>query len=238
MEHFIRKSKERGLTKTSWLESFHTFSFGEYFDPEYTHFGILRVLNEDYVYPQKGFHAHGHKDIEIISYVIEGSLAHRDNLGFKKTLSKGDIQYISAGKGILHSERNPEQEKKTHFLQIWVTPKEKGLSPQYQYRHIKEEEGQGTPLLLFSVNGRENSIPIHQDIDISLLRLSQGKNYQFSQPIYKMCWTQVVSGSLKVQGIEAEPGDGVGIKGHGEIHFEATEDCEVWIFSMRHKHEI
>ncbi len=237
MNIIIRKSNQRGLTKTSWLESYHSFSFGEYFDPEFNQFGVLRVLNEDFIGPQKGFHAHGHKDIEIISYVIEGSLSHHDNMGYKKTLIPGDIQYISAGKGILHSEMNTDKENKSHFIQIWVTPQEKGLNPHYHYRHIGTEEGQKEPMLLFSPDGKMGSIPIHQNIEISILRLAPKERYSFAQPIYKMCWIQVVQGSLTVQEENLEMGDGIGLKGHGEISLLSDQKSEVWIFSMRHEME-
>jgi len=235
LDLIIRKSKERGLTKTSWLESYHTFSFGKFCDPEYNHFGVLRVLNEDYVAAQRGFHAHGHKDIEIISYVLEGSLSHQDNLGFKRTLEAGDLQFISAGKGVLHSEMNAEKEKKTHFIQIWITPKVKGVDPSYKYLHINEDQGLGYPVLLFSPDGRGNSISIHQDVEIFRLKLSEHASYIMSQPIYKMCWIQVVQGLGEIQNEKLKSGDGIGIKGHGEIEIKALEATEFWIFSMRNE---
>src|SRR5256712_6260204 len=171
----VRQALERGKTQTPWLDSHHTFSFNQYYDPRHTGFRGLLVINEDYVAPGKGFGAHGHQDMEIISYVVEGQLAHKDSTGVSSVIYPGDVQRMSAGTGVRHSEFNPSDTEPTHFLQIWMQPEREGLPPSYEQRTFPEADRRGTLCLVASHDGQDDSVTVHQDVRLYVGTLAAGE---------------------------------------------------------------
>lgn len=205
----IRKSEDRGTSKFNWLDSQHTFSFGGYMDPQNMGFSDLRVINEDRVVPGAGFGTHGHRDMEIISYVIEGELAHKDSMGTGSVIRPGDVQRMSAGTGVMHSEMNASTENPVHFLQIWILPEEKGIEPGYEQKHFAPETRQDQWRLVGSREGREGSITIHQDVSLYAATLSEDKQLEYSLSPNRKAWLQVVKGALQLDGQTLSAGDGI-----------------------------
>ena len=205
----IRKSADRGTSKFSWLDSQHTFSFGGYRDPKNMGFSDLRVINEDRVVPGAGFGTHGHRDMEIISYVIEGELGHKDSMGNGSVIRPGDVQRMSAGTGIMHSEMNASQDNPVHFLQIWILPEEKGIEPGYEQKHFAPDTRQNQWRLVGSRDGREGSVTIHQDVSLYAATVEGGAKLTYSLSPTRKAWLQVVKGSLQLDGQTLETGDGV-----------------------------
>ncbi len=228
----LRASEERGKAEFGWLSSRHSFSFGSYYDPEFMGFGPLRVINEDRVDPAQGFGAHGHRDMEIISYVLSGALEHRDSMGNGSVIRPGDVQRMSAGTGIVHSEMNASAEEGVHFLQIWIVPEEQGLRPSYEERSYASTERQDQLRLVGSRDGRDGSVTIHQDVDLYAALLAPGKRLEHVFATGRIGWLQLARGSLQLGDQTLEAGDGVAIGAGAALEIEAVEDAELLLFDM------
>lgn len=227
----IRQSQDRGAKKISWLDSKHTFSFGSYMDPAFMHFGPLRVINEDIVSPAQGFAAHSHKDMEIISYVLDGSLEHKDSLGTGSIIVPGEVQLMRAGSGITHSEFNPSPDAFVHLLQIWIIPDQLGLAPSYQQKNFQSVRKPGNLTLLVSPKGDQDSLQIHQDAKLYVLDLDAGQAYTHAFESSRMVWIQVARGSVSLNGYELLQGDGASTD-ETLLKFQAHEKAEILIFDL------
>jgi quercetin 2,3-dioxygenase len=220
----IRKSTDRGHFDHGWLDTYHTFSFGEYHDPEHMAFRSLRVINEDVVAPARGFGAHPHKDMEIITYVLEGALAHKDSTGGEETLRPGEVQRMTAGTGIMHSEFNPSREEPVHVLQIWLFPDRKGHEPGYEQKAFPAESRRGRLALLASPGGDEGSVRIHQDARLYSAVLDRGGAARHDLGEGRHAWVQVARGSGTVNGREVVAGDGAALSGERSVDLRASAD--------------
>ncbi len=227
----IRKSEDRGHADHGWLLSYHTFSFADYHDPENMGFGHLRVINEDRIQPGTGFGTHGHRDMEIISYVLEGELAHKDNMGNGSTIVPGDVQRMSAGKGVLHSEFNHAQDV-THFLQIWIEPSVTGIPPSYEQKHFDAASKRGRLRLVASPDGREGSVTIHQDAFVYAALLDGADRSVHSLQPNRRAYVHVARGRLTVNGRPLEAGDAAKAVDTDEIVLEKGKDAEVLLFDL------
>lgn len=207
----IRPANARGVANFGWLDSRHTFSFGEYYDPNHMGFADLRVINEDKVSPGKGFGTHGHRDMEIISYVLEGALEHKDNIGNGSVIRPGDVQRMSAGTGIMHSEYNSSKTDPVHFLQIWILPEQKGIEPGYEQKTFAPEEKHGTLRLVGSRDGRDGSVTIHQDVNLYATSLHEGETVNHRLADGRVAWVQVARGSVQLNDQTLTAGDGAAI---------------------------
>ena len=240
----VRKAEERGHANYGWLDTHHTFSFADYHDPEHIRFGVLRVINEDRVSGGQGFGLHPHRDMEIISYVVSGVLEHRDSMGNRARMKAGEVQRISAGTGILHSEYNASPVEPVHFLQIWITPDERGVTPRYVEKSFREIEP-GRLVLVASKTGRDDSIPIHQDAGVYVAKLGEGGAIEHSLALRRSAWVQVIGGELAVNGTVLNSGDGAAIRGDECIRLRALRDSHWLLFDLketsstdrRNKHE-
>lgn len=228
----IRKSKDRGVTQTPWLESFHTFNFGSHYDPSFTRFGPLRVINEDIVKPGEGFQPHSHQDMEIITYVLEGALEHKDSLGSGSIIVPGEVQFMRAGSGITHSEFNPSKTDFTHLLQIWIITEEKALPPAYQQKDFHTLRGPGQLTLLVSRDGENNSLTIRQDARLYVLDLDPGQSYTYSLKAGRMAWVQVARGAISLNDQMLEQGDGASAIDEAALNFVAPEKAEILLFDL------
>jgi len=227
----IRKSEDRGLADHGWLRSYHTFSFADYQDPENMGFGHLRVINEDRIQPGTGFGTHGHRDMEIISYVLEGELAHKDNMGNGSTIVPGDVQRMSAGKGVLHSEFNHAQDV-THFLQIWIEPSVTGISPSYEQKHFDAASKRGRLRLVASPDGREGSVTIHQDAFVYAALLDDADRATHKLQPGRRAYLHVARGKLTANGQLLEAGDALKATNTAEIALEKGKGAEVLLFDL------
>ena len=228
----IRKSEDRGRADHGWLRSYHTFSFADYYDRENMGFGHLRVINEDRVQPGTGFGTHGHRDMEIISYVLEGELAHKDNMGNGSTIVPGDVQLMSAGKGVLHSEFNHARDEVTHFLQIWIEPNVSGIPPSYEQKRFDAESKRGRLRLVVSPDGRDGSVTIHQDAHLYAGLLDgSDRAVQKLQP-GRRAYVHVARGRLTVNGQPLEAGDALKATDTAEIVLQQGEGAEVLLFDL------
>lgn len=228
----IRRSDERGRADFGWLDSRHTFSFGDYHDPEHMGFRTLRVINEDRVRPGSGFGTHGHRDMEILSYVLSGSLAHRDSMGNGSVLTAGDVQRMTAGTGVRHSEMNPSLEEPVHFLQIWILPEKNGLEPGYEETNVSEEEKRGELRLIASREPGNDALKIHQDVDVYAAVLEPGKKASLDLRPGRHAWVQVVRGDLSVNGRELSAGDGAALSDESAVELSARSDAELLLFDL------
>jgi redox-sensitive bicupin YhaK (pirin superfamily) len=229
----VRRAAERGTANFGWLDSRHTFSFGHYYDPDHMGFGALRVINEDRVEPGRGFDTHGHQDMEIISYVLEGALAHRDSIGTGSVIRPGDVQIMSAGTGIRHSEFNHSKKEPVHFLQIWVLPDRKGLAPRYDQKSFEASERRDRLRLVGSPDGRDGSLLIHQDTDIYDALLTRDHAVTHALKPGRKSWVQVVGGAVEVNGNPAVAGDGVAVEDEAVVSIAArADDSEVLLFDL------
>lgn len=228
-----RRSNERGTANLGWLLSKHTFSFGSYHDPRHMGFGMLRVINEDRVEPAKGFETHGHRDMEIISYVLDGALEHKDSLGTGSVIRPGDVQRMSAGTGIRHSEFNHSKAEPVHFLQIWILPERDGITPSYEQQHFTDGDRCGRLRLVGSRDGRDGSVTIHQEVDLYAALLSGGDRLQHALRKGRVAWLQVARGDVALNGEHLSQGDGVAIDAPGTISIEAPSGAEILLFDMR-----
>lgn len=228
----IRTAAERGVANFGWLSSQHTFSFGHYHDPDHMGFGPLRVINEDRVKPGTGFHTHGHRDMEIISYVLEGALEHRDSMGNGSIIRPGDVQRMTAGTGVRHSEFNPSAEEPVHFLQIWILPEKEGLPPGYEQKHFGHEEKSGLLRLVGSRDGRDGSVRIHQDVDLYATCLRTGDQVTHEPADRRKVWVQVARGRAEVNGVMAEAVDGLALSRERQVTLKGLSDAEILLFDM------
>src|SRR5882757_4607818 len=228
----VRHREERGVANFGWLDSRHTFSFGEYHDPRHMGFGPLRVINEDRVEPGRGFDTHGHRDMEIISYVLEGALEHKDSIGTGSVIRPGDVQVMSAGTGIRHSEFNHSKQEPVHFLQIWVLPDRQGIAPRYDQKTFPDAEKRGRLRLVGSPDGRDGSIVIHQDAQIHDGLLRNGHTVTHPLKPGRKSWVQVVRGAVEVNRQAAVAGDGVAVENEAVLTVAALDDAEILLFDL------
>ncbi len=229
----VRHAEERGSVNLGWLDSRHSFSFGHYYDPSHMGFGPLRVINEDRVLPAAGFDTHGHRDMEIISYVIEGALEHKDSIGTGSVIRPGEVQVMSAGTGIRHSEFNHSKEEPVHFLQIWLLPEREGLAPRYDQKRFPDREKRGRLRLVGSPDGRHGSIVIHQDADIFATLLDGGETVTHGLKAGRKGWVQVVRGAVTVNGEPVRAGDGVAAEAEPSLAVISQADgSEVLVFDL------
>jgi len=228
----LRLSRDRALADHGWLKSYHTFSFADYYDPQFHGFRSLRVINEDRVEPGQGFGRHPHDNMEILSYVLEGSLEHKDSMGTGSIIRPGDVQVMSAGTGIAHSEFNPSPKEQVHFLQIWMFPDKRGLRPRYDQKHFSIEEKKDRLKLIGSKEGRDGSVVIHQDIDLFASRMGPGKDLGYQIRPGSGFWLQVVEGDLEVNGKKLQAGDAVYGEEEKALSLRADKTSEFLLFDI------
>ena len=227
-----RPGEERGRVNFGWLDSRHSFSFGEYYDPQHMGFRALRVINEDRVKPGQGFGTHPHRDMEIISYVLEGALEHRDSMGTGSVITPGDVQRMSAGTGVLHSEMNPSQNDGVYFLQIWLLPARRGIEPSYEQKRFDTEEKRGRLRLVAAGDARDGAVRIHQDVDLYAGVFESGESARFDIRSGRYAWVQVARGAVTLNGHELHQGDGAALSDESLLDVTATVDAEVLVFDL------
>ena len=228
----VRPAGERGRADFGWLDSRHTFSFGEYHDPRHMGFRTLRVINEDRVAAGGGFPTHPHRDMEILSYVVEGALEHRDSMGNGSVIRPGDVQRMSAGTGVTHSEFNASKETATHFLQIWIVPERRGIAPGYEQAAFSIERKAGRLCLVASRDGRDGSLTIHQDADVYACDLATGARVRHQSGEGRGQWIQVIRGSVEMAGTRLAAGDGASVENAASIEVCARDDAEFLLFDL------
>ncbi len=228
----VRDRGRRGRTQLGWLDSRHTFSFGDYHDPNHMGFRSLRVINDDRVIPGAGFGTHGHRDMEIVSYVLSGALAHKDSLGTGSTIRPGEVQRMSAGTGITHSEFNASAADPVHFLQIWILPEVRGLAPGYEQKRFAPEERRNRFRLVADRHGTNGALTIHQDARIYAATLEAGARLTQPLPAGRYAWLQVAGGVVALEGDELREGDGAAISGEASIGLETTNGAELLLFDL------
>ncbi len=228
----LRRANERGHAEHGWLDSYHTFSFADYHDDEHMGFRALRVINEDRVAPGKGFGTHGHQDMEIISYVLEGALEHKDSIGTGSVIRPGDVQRMSAGTGVRHSEFNASKEEQVHFLQIWITPDKAGHAPGYEEKRFTVEDKQGRLRLVASPDGRDGSVTIHQDATLYAGVFKEGERATFEIAPRRYAWVHVAKGSVRVNGEVLRAGDAASFDEAGKIEISGQDAGEVLLFDL------
>lgn len=228
----IRKSEDRGHFDLGWLDTYHTFSFDQYYDPAHTHFRSLRVINEDRVSPNQGFPTHSHRDMEIITYILSGALEHRDSMGNGSVIRPGDVQRMTAGTGVSHSEFNPSESEAVHLLQIWILPKAHGLPPGYEEKAFAEEERRGRLRLIASEDGREGSVAINQDAQVYATLLDAGQIVTHALQPNRHAWLQVARGTLRLNELELKQGDGAAISKESDFTIEAHDQAELLVFDL------
>jgi redox-sensitive bicupin YhaK (pirin superfamily) len=228
----VRRSGERGYADHGWLKSFHTFSFADYFDPQHVEFGPLRVINEDRVAPGAGFGTHGHRDMEILSYVLSGALAHRDSMGNGSTIRPGDVQRMSAGRGVQHSEFNASKSEPVHFLQIWIQPDRTGIAPGYEEKHFSPEERRGRLRLIASPDRADGSLLIHQDARVYAGLLDGAETAQLELAAGRQVYVHLARGALSASGIALAGGDALKLTATGELQLNDAHDAEVLVFDL------
>ena len=229
----VRHAEERGTANFGWLDSRHTFSFGDYYDPEQMGFGPLRVINEDRVSPGQGIGTHGHRDMEIISYVLEGALEHKDSIGTGSVIRPGDVQIMSAGTGIRHSEFNHSKTEPGHFLQIWVVPDRNGIAPRYEQKTFPDADKRGRLRLVGSSDGRDGSVVIHQDVKLFATILKNAEEVTHDLPTGRKGWLQVARGAVVMNGRDLHAGDGAAVDGEPAITVTAkTGGAEILVFDL------
>ena len=229
----VRPGSKRGSSKFDWLDSRHTFSFGDYYDPQQMGFSDLRVINEDRVAPGAGFPTHSHRDMEIITYVLEGALAHKDSTGASSVIRVGDVQRMSAGTGISHSEYNASQAEPVHFLQIWIIPNETGLKPGYEQRSFDLNKKIGSWLLVAAPDARDGALKIHQDAELLLSVLPKGEKLNYSLRVGREAWVQVGRGKVTLNGSLLGEGDGAAISSEQAVDLTANDQSEILLFDLR-----
>jgi len=228
----VRKSNERGHADHGWLDTRHTFSFADYHDPEAMGFRALRVINEDRVQPAQGFGTHGHRDMEILSYVLEGGLAHRDSTGGGGVIEPGDVQRMSAGTGVMHSEFNASRSEPVHFLQIWIVPDRRGITPGYEQKHFPPEQRQGQLRLIASPDAADGSLKIHQDARVYTTLLGKGQTVSHPLAAGRYLWVQVARGQVRMGDVVLSAGDGAAISDERSVTLTGDEPAEVLLFDL------
>jgi quercetin 2,3-dioxygenase len=227
----IRKADERGHFNHGWLDTYHTFSFADYYDPEFMGFRALRVINEDRVEPGRGFGTHSHRDMEIVTYVLEGELEHRDNMGTGSVIRPGEVQRMSAGTGVLHSEVNPSRNKPVHLLQIWILPQRRGIKPEYEQKTFPADARNGKLRLVASHDGAEGSLTIHQDAKLFAGSLRDGDTVRYELKPGRYAWLQVARGTVDINGKKLTAGDGAAIEDEPSLTLSG-KDAEVLLFDL------
>jgi quercetin 2,3-dioxygenase len=230
MEMQVRKASERGGANHGWLDTKHTFSFAEYYDPAHMGYRSLRVINEDKVAPDRGFGRHPHADMEILTYVLDGELGHKDSMGNGSTIKPGELQRMSAGTGVTHSEMNPSKTTPVHFLQIWIMPDKRGHAPSYDQKAFPDRAGKLR--VIASPDGRDGSIAIHQDAVLEAAVLADGQEVTHALGTDRYAWIQVARGSITVDGTTLAQGDGAAVRGEGTLALRAIGDAEVLVFDL------
>ena len=228
----IRQSSDRGHTNHGWLDAYHSFSFGEYHAPQHMGFRSLRVLNEDRIQPGQGFGTHPHRDMEIITYVLEGSLQHKDSMGHGSVLQRGQFQHMTAGTGVLHSEFNPSDTDLVHLYQIWILPNRQELTPSYEERAFSDHKKRGHLKLVASEDGQEGSLTIHQDVKIFLSCLPQGQTITHALAPNRYAWLQVLRGGVQLNGHSLTTSDGAALSDERELTILGQSDAEVMLFDL------
>jgi redox-sensitive bicupin YhaK (pirin superfamily) len=228
----LRSANDRGHAYFGWLDSRHTFSFGSYYDPNHMGFRALRVINEDRVSPGSGFDTHPHRDMEILTYILSGSLTHRDSMGNTATIAANEVQRITAGTGITHSEFNSSDKEPVHFLQIWIMPEERGLRPSYQERSFPAETRQGQWRQIAGRSEKDGAVTIHQDVDLYATLLTPGEVRSFTLRPERYAWVQVTQGKISLNGLSLEAGDGAAISDETQLDIQAHSDAEVLLFDL------
>jgi redox-sensitive bicupin YhaK (pirin superfamily) len=229
----IIQSETRGAADHGWLRAKHTFSFADYYDPERVEFGSLRVINEDRIAPGKGFGAHPHRDMEIITYIIDGIIEHKDSMGNGTTITPGEVQRMTAGTGVRHSEFNHSQDKELHLLQIWIYPEKNGLEPGYEQTRFTREDKLNRLRLVGSRDGRDGSVTIHQDVNLYSSILEAGNDVTLELANERKVFLQVIRGDIAVNGKSLAAGDGAQIEGEHSLRIEASSEAEFLLFDMR-----
>jgi redox-sensitive bicupin YhaK (pirin superfamily) len=229
----IRKAEERGHFDFGWLNTYHSFSFGDYYDPKHTRFRTLRVINEDFVQPGHGFPTHGHRDMEIVTYILQGALEHRDSMGTGSIIRRGDAQRMSAGTGVTHSEANPSPDEPVHLLQIWIFPKEQDLQPDYEEKEFSDDEKRNKLRLIVSPDGSDGSVKIHQDAKIFASLLDDRQEVVHGLAEGRSAWLQVAAGSLKLNDVVLKQGDGAAVSQESKLRITAEEPAEVLLFDLK-----
>jgi redox-sensitive bicupin YhaK (pirin superfamily) len=228
----IRKADERGHFDHGWLNTYHTFSFAEYYDPAYLGFRALRVINEDRVQPGRGFPTHAHNDMEILSFVLDGALEHKDSMGNGSIIRPGEVQRMSAGTGVRHSEYNPSKDAPVHFLQIWILPERHGLAPSYEQKPFAEADTRNRLRVIASPDGRDGAVTIHQDVEVYLARLDAGHDVVQSLRAHRHGWVQVARGAVLLNGEPLFAGDGAAVTDEPALTIRATQPAEVVLFDL------
>ena len=227
----IREANERGHAEHGWLDSYHTFSFANYYDPEWMGFHSLRVINDDLVMPGMGFGTHPHRDMEIITYILSGALQHKDSMGNGRVIRPGDVQYMAAGTGVQHSEFNPSKDEAVHLLEIWIQPDTKGVKPRYAEKSLKDATP-GTLHLVTSKTGRNESIAIHQDADLWLAKLEPGNRITHKLAPGRAAWLHVAEGEVTLNGKKLNTGDAAAVSEEGSLDLNATKPSQVLLFDL------
>jgi redox-sensitive bicupin YhaK (pirin superfamily) len=228
----VRRSEDRGHADHGWLNAYHSFSFADYYDPQHLSFGSLRVINEDRVQPGRGFGQHGHRDMEIITYILDGALEHKDSMGNGSVIRPGDVQRMSAGSGVMHSEYNHSQSEMVHLLQIWITPRITGMRPGYEEKHFDAADKRGKLRLIAAPDGRDGAVTIHQDAFVYASLLDPGDALDHTLAAGRKAYVHVARGTVHVNGETLKAGDGAKIAGENRISFTGAKDAEVLLFDM------
>ena len=227
----LRKANERGHAEHGWLDTYHTFSFADYYDPQWIGFRSLRVINDDLVMPGQGFGTHPHRDMEIITYILSGALEHKDSMGNGRVIRPGEVQYMAAGTGVQHSEFNPSKDEAVHLLQIWILPERKGLKPRYAEKSLKDA-APGTLHLVTSKTGRDGSIAINQDADLWLAKLDAGNKVKHQLASGRHAWVHVAEGELSLNGKKLSGGDAAAVSEEDVLELSATKPAQVLLFDL------
>ena len=227
----IRKANERGHAEHGWLDTYHTFSFADYYDPQWMGYRSLRVINDDLVMPGMGFGAHPHRDMEIITYILSGQLEHKDSMGNGRVIQTGDVQYMAAGRGVQHSEFNPSNQEAVHLLQIWIQPDEKGVKPRYAEKSLRNAET-GKLHLVTSKTGRDGSIAIHQDADLWLAKLEAGQKVSHTLASQRHAWLHVAEGEIVLNGKTLSVGDAAAVDRETKLELAASKPSQVLLFDL------
>lgn len=225
----LRKAHERGNGSFDWLESYHSFSFANYYDPKHMHFSHLRVINEDFIAPEHGFGMHPHSDMEILTYVLNGRVAHKDSMGNQTEVKAGEFQIMSAGTGIFHSEVNPDSQETLHLYQIWIMPNQKGVTPRYSQDSFPNKEG---ATLILSPNAEEGSFKIYQDMKLWRYQYATAKSESVTLNPNRRYWLQVVKGELTINGVSLHRSDALGISGEEALAIQTENDVEFLLFDL------
>ena len=228
----IRKANDRGHANHGWLDSYHTFSFADYYDPKFMGFRSLRVINEDQIAAKRGFGTHSHRDMEIITYVLEGALEHQDSMGNRSVMRPGEVQRMTAGTGVSHSEYNHSDRETTHLLQIWILPETKGLEPSYEQKAYSDAEKRGKLRLIASQDGRDGSVKVHQDLNLYATVLGEGEQVNFSVKGDRQVWVQVARGSVMLNGQPLAQGDAAAVSQETRLDLTGKEPAEVLVFDL------